>query len=87
MRLRKGVDRASTAWSSMDKNMPQYNFKIVDTKERERESINATLNGEGEKTGSDINALVFQIPNASIEANKLISKGDNNLGAPTLKPE
>lgn len=86
MRLRKGVDRASTAWKGMDNDMPQYNYQIADTKAAERVSIEAELNGKGGKDGEEIDALVFQIPNLEIEANKQISSENNNPSAPTLKP-
>lgn len=86
MRLRKGVDRASTAWASMDADMPTYNYRIEDTKEGERAAIQKVLSGNGGVTGDPINALLYQLPNAEIQANKLINTGDNNLGTPQLVP-
>ena len=87
MRLRKGIDRASTAFKTIDKEMPKYNFRVVDTKADEREAIEMVKSKNGSATGKDINVLIFQIPNAEAESNPLINAEDNNLGAPTLSPE
>ena len=87
MRLRKGIDRASTAFKTIDKDMPKYNFRVVDTKADEREAIEMVKSKNGSATGKEINVLIFQIPNAEAESNPLINAEDNNLGAPTLSPE
>lgn len=86
MRLRKGVDRPSTGWATMDSNMPQYNFRILDTKADERAAIEQVKAGKGSSTGEPINALIFQIPEREVQSNPGISEGDNNLGAPILEP-
>ena len=86
MRLRKGIDRASTGWATMDKDMPQYNFRILDTKADERKAIEQVKAGKGSGTGDPINALVFQIPEREVQSNPGISEGDNNLGIPKLDP-
>ncbi|MCH5175286.1 MAG: RagB/SusD family nutrient uptake outer membrane protein [Prevotellaceae bacterium] len=86
LRLRKGIDRASTAWKSMDKGVAAYNYQIFDTKEGERATINAILSGNGGATGEAINALIYQLPNAEIEGNPMLTSKDNNLGAPALEP-
>ena len=86
MRLRKGVDRPSTGWATMDSNMPQYNFRILDTKAGERAAIEQVKAGKGSSTGEPINALIFQIPEREVQSNPGISEGDNNLGAPILEP-
>lgn len=83
MRMRKGVDRAATAWKSMDSKMAAYNFRIADTFEAERAAISKVKSGNGGVSGEDINVLIYQIPEAETEANQLIDKSDNNLGAPT----
>lgn len=87
MRLRKGIDRASTEWASMDSSMPAYNYRITDTKSAERTAIEATLNGQGSGTGSDIVYLIFQIPDDEYEANTQISASDNNQNGPTIYPQ
>ena len=86
MRLRKGVDRASTGWAAMDDAMPQFNFSILDTKEGERAAIEQVKAGKGMSTGEAINALIYQIPEREVQSNPGISEGDNNLGAPILEP-
>lgn len=86
LRLRKGIDRASTAWKSLDKNMPSYNYLIVDTPADEAAAIQQVKSGNGGTTGGDINYLIFQIPNAETEANPLINDSDNNLGTSKLTP-
>lgn len=87
MRLRKGVDRASTAYKTLDTSMPKYNYRVADEVADERAAIELVKNGNGGISGKDINALIFQIPNAEIESNPLINTENNNLGAPTLSPE
>ncbi len=86
LRLRKGIDRASTAWKGVDKNMPQYNFQIFDTPAEEAAAIQQVKAGNGGETGADINYLIFQIPTAEVEGNPLISDSDNNLGTSKLTP-
>ena len=86
LRLRKGIDRASTAWKGVDKSMPPYNFLIVDTPADEAAAIQQVKAGNGGTTGEDINYLIFQIPNAEVEANPLINSTDNNLGTKKLTP-
>ncbi|MBQ8463290.1 MAG: RagB/SusD family nutrient uptake outer membrane protein [Prevotella sp.] len=88
LRLRKGIDRASTLFSTVDpdKKLQNYNYRIVDTVEGERAAIETVKSGNGSTTGTDINYLIYQIPNEEIQANKLINEGDNNLGAPQLVP-
>ena len=88
LRLRKGIDRASTKFASVDpdRKLENYNYRIVDTVEGERAAIQSVKNGNGSITGTDINYLIFQIPDEEIQANKLINEGDNNLGTPTLVP-
>ncbi len=87
LRLRKGIDRASTAYKTLDTNMPKYNYRVADTPAEEREAIQQVKSGNGSATGKEINALIFQIPNAETESNPLINDADNNLGAPSIKPE
>lgn len=87
MRLRKGIDRASTAYKTMDTNMPKYNYRVLDNVADERAAIDLVKSKNGSVTGKEINALIFQIPNDEIESNPLINTENNNLGAPTLKPE
>ena len=86
LRLRKGIDRASTKFASIDKTLENHNYRILDTVEGERAAIEAVKSGNGSVTGTDINYLIYQIPNEEIQANKLINEGDNNLGTPTLVP-
>lgn len=86
LRLRKGIDRVSTAWKDVDKNMPAYNYLIVDTPAEEAVAIQQVKSGNGGTTGADINYLIFQIPTAEVEGNPLIKDGDNNLGTPKLTP-
>ena len=86
LRLRKGIDRASTKFTSIDEKLKNYNYRIVDTVEGERAAIQTVKNGNGSVTGTDINYLILQIPNEEIQSNKLINEGDNNLGTPTLVP-
>ncbi len=86
LRLRKGIDRASTKFASIDETLKNHNYRILDTVEGERAAIEAVKSGNGSVTGTDINYLIYQIPNEEIQANKLINEGDNNLGTPTLVP-
>jgi hypothetical protein len=88
LRLRKGIDRASTKFTTVDpdRKLENYNYRIVDTKEAERAAIQQVKSGNGSVTGTDINYLIFQIPSEEIEANKLLNEGDNNLGTPALVP-
>ena len=88
LRLRKGIDRASTLFTTVDpdKKLRNYNYRILDTIEDEREAIQTVMSGNGSITGKDINYLIYQIPNEEIQANKLINEGDNNLGVPQLVP-
>ena len=88
LRLRKGIDRASTKFTTVDpdRKLENYNYRIVDTKEAERAAIQQVKSGNGSVTGTDINYLIYQIPDEEIQANKLINEGDNNLGTPTLVP-
>lgn len=86
LRLRKGIDRASTAWKSMDTGIAAYNYQILDSKEGERAAIDAILSGNGGATGEAINALIYQLPNAEIEGNPMLRSKNNNLGAPALVP-
>ncbi len=91
MRLRKGIDRASTEWKNMkdkedDNSMIQYNYRILDTKAAERVAIEAVKAGKGTTTGEPVNALIYQIPNFETESNPQINDADNNLGAPDLQP-
>lgn len=86
LRLRKGIDRASTAWKGVDKNMAAYNYLIVDTQADEAAAIQQVKAGNGGTTGEDINYLIFQIPNAEVEGNPLINSTDNNLGTKKLTP-
>lgn len=86
LRLRKGVDRASTAWKNIDKNMPKYNYQILDTQAGEADAIAKVKAGQGGTTGEAINALIFQIPDDETESNPLINEKDNNLGIPVLEP-
>lgn len=87
LRLRKGIDRASTAYKTLDTNMPKYNFRVLDDPAKERGEIQKVKAGNGGTTGEEINVLIFQIPNAEVQSNPQINDTDNNLGAPTLKPE
>ncbi len=87
LRLRKGIDRASTAYKTLDTNMPKYNFRVLDDPAKERGEIQKVKTGNGGTTGEEINVLIFQIPNAEVQSNPQINDTDNNLGAPTLKPE
>ena len=87
LRLRKGIDRASTAYKTLDTNMPKYNFRVLDDPAKERAAIQQVLSGNGGTTGEDINALIFMIPNDEVQSNPQIDDINNNLGAPTLKPE
>ena len=66
--------------------MPPYNFLIVDTPADEAAAIQQVKAGNGGTTGEDINYLIFQIPNAEVEANPLINSTDNNLGTKKLTP-
>ena len=86
LRLRKGIDRASTAYKTLDTNMPKYNFRVLDDPVQERTAIQQVKAGNGGTTGEEINTLIFQIPNAEVQSNPQINDTDNNLGAPTLKP-
>ena len=88
MRLRKGIDRASTLFSTVDsdKKLQNYNYRIQDTPAAERTAIQAVMNGQGSMTGADINYLIYQIPNEEIQSNKLINDEDNNLGVAQLVP-
>ena len=86
LRLRKGIDRASTAWKGVDKNMPKYNYQILDTQADEAKAIQAVKSGNGGTTGDVINYLIFQIPDDETESNPLINDVNNNLGTPTLTP-
>lgn len=86
LRLRKGIDRASTAFKTLDTNMPKYNYRVADDPAEERAAIAQVKAGNGGSTGKDINVLIFQIPNAETESNPLINEENNNLGAPTLTP-
>lgn len=86
MRLRKGVDRVSTGWAKMDEAMKAYNYRIEDNVAEERAAIEQVKSGNGGVTGKPINALIFMIPNAEIEANAMLTSGDNNLDIPTLEP-
>lgn len=86
LRLRKGIDRASTNWKSMDDDMPAYNYQILDTKDEEREAIELIKAGNGGTTGKPINYLIFQIPDDEYEANPLLDTSNNNLGGPALTP-
>lgn len=87
LRLRKGIDRASTAWKNIDKTMSKYNYLILDTPEEEAAAIQQVKSGNGGSTGSAINYLIYQIPDDETESNPLINDTDNNLGAPSLSPE
>ena len=86
LRLRKGVDRASTGWKNMSDDVAAYNYQILDTKAAERTAIDAILSGNGGATGEAINALIYQLPTAEIEGNAQLTDKDNNLGAPALTP-
>lgn len=86
MRLRKGINRVSTGWAKMDDAMKAYNYNIEDNVADEREAIELVKSGNGGVTGKAINALIFMIPNAEIEANAMLTSGDNNLNIPTLEP-
>lgn len=86
MRLRKGIDRASTNWANMSDDVKAYNYRVLDSPAEERTAINAVLKGQGATTGSLINYLIFQIPNSEVQANSQISEGDNNLGCPVIEP-
>ena len=88
MRLRNGIDRPATNWAKMQKGdgMDAYNFKIDDTVSEEREAIQQVLSGNGGVTGKAINAMIFMIPNAEIEANAMLTSGSNNLDIPKLEP-
>ncbi len=86
MRLRKGIDRASTAWKGVDKNMSMYNYLIEDKPEDEARAIQTVKAGNGSTTGDVINYLIFQIPQAETESNPLLTEKDNNLGTPALTP-
>lgn len=86
LRLRKGIDRASTNWKNMGDDVAPYNYQILDTKAGERAAIDAILAGNGGATGEAINALIFQLPNAEIEGNAQLTTKSNNLGAPVLTP-
>ena len=86
LRLRKGIDRASTAWKGVDKNMPNYNYQILDNAADEAKAIQTVKSGNGGTTGDIINYLIFQIPDDETESNPLINDTDNNLGTPTLTP-
>lgn len=86
LRLRKGIDRASTAWKGVDKNMPKYNYQILDTPAGEAKAIQQVKAGNGGATGEIINYLIFQIPDDETESNPLINDTDNNLGTPSLTP-
>lgn len=86
MRLRKGIDRASTNWANMSDDVKAYNYRIIDTKAEERAAIAAVQKGAGNSTGTVINYLIFQIPNAEVQANSQINEGDNNLGCPIIEP-
>jgi len=88
LRLRKGIDRASTLFTIVDpdKKLLNYNYRILDTVEGERAAIEAVKAGNGNSTGAEINYLIYQIPNEEIQSNKLINEGDNNLGVPQLVP-
>ena len=66
--------------------MDAYNFKIDDTVSEEREAIQQVLSGNGGVTGKAINAMIFMIPNAEIEANAMLTSGSNNLDIPKLEP-
>ncbi len=80
LRLRKGIDRRGTGIEA------KYNYVITDTESDERMAINAILAGNGGSAGTTMSRLIYQIPNAEIEANPLISTTDNNLTSPTPTP-
>lgn len=80
MRLRKGIDRRNGGFEA------QVTFKIDDTKEAERASIDKVKAGNGSTEGTILQRLIYQIPNSETEANVLINDGDNNLSSPILEP-
>ncbi len=80
MRLRKGIDRRGSGVEAA------YQYVIKDTKEAERQAITTVLSGKGGTQGTEIARLVFRIPNAEIESNKLLEATDDNLSSPTLYP-
>ena len=80
MRLRKGIDRRGSGVEAA------YQYVIKDTKEAERQAITTVLSGKGGSQGTDLARLIFRIPNAEIESNKLLTPTDDNLSSPTLYP-
>lgn len=80
MRLRKGIDRRGSGVEAA------YQYVIKDTKEAERQAITTVLSGKGGSQGTDLARLIFRIPNAEIESNKLLTSTDDNLSSPTLYP-
>ena len=86
MRLRKGIDRASTGWKTLT-DVSKYNYLIPDTPAEEAAAIQTVKSGNGGTTGGIINYLIYQIPDDETESNPLINDTDNNLGAPALTPE
>lgn len=80
MRLRKGIDRRGSGVEAA------YQYVIRDTKEAERQAITTVLSGKGGTQGTELARLIFRIPNAEIESNKLLEPTDDNLSSPTLYP-
>ena len=80
MRLRKGIDRRGSGVEAA------FQYVIKDTKEAERQAITTVLSGKGGTQGTDLARLIFRIPNAEIESNKLLTPTDDNLSSPTIYP-
>ena len=80
MRLRKGIDRRNSGIESA------YQFVIRDTKEAERQAIEAVLARRGGTEGTDIARLIFRIPNSEIESNSMLEEKDNNQASPVIYP-